>query len=611
MTKIGMSTFMKNYPGLGLICVGVLSIASPSWAQTYTISPFAGGGNPAGTNGDGGPASMASFAGPIDGIAIAPNGNVYISESQGNVVRLISKNGIISTVAGTGLPGYLGDGGPAVSARLNGPSGLAVDAAGNLYIADGSSVRKVSPDGTITTFAGTGSFSGDPGDGGPATSALLQAPFGLAFDANGNLYISDQYANNVRKVSPNGVITTVAGTGSGGTLGDGGPALSAQLLSPESIAIDGAGNLYIADFGNNRVRKVSTNGIITTVAGTGGFGYLGDGGPATGAQFYYISAVAIDPSGNLLIADENNSRVRRVTSDGNIATIAGDGVAGFVFKSSPATSASLYAPSALAVGGNGTVYIGDGGGAYILVPTTSVGSPPSITSAVNAFSNASTIAPNTWVAIKGSNLAPSGDSRIWQGSDFVSSQMPTALDGVSVTMNGENAYVYYISPTQLNILTPPDLASGTVQVQVAVGGQTSASFTVQTQANSLAFFVFNGGPYVVGGHLNGSIVGPTTLFPGASTPAQAGEEVVLYANGFGPTSSPIAKGSSIQAGTLTPTPVIQIGGTPATVKFAGLVSPGLYQFNVIVPSTASSGDNPLTVMYKGQSTQTGVLLTVQ
>ena len=189
--------------------------------------------------------------------------------------------------------------------------------------------------------------------------------------------------------------------------------------------------------------------------------------------------------------------------------------------------------------------------------------------------------------------------------------MPVALDAVSVTMNGESVYVYYVSPTQLNILTPPDLASGAVQVQVAVNGLTSASFTVQAQPESPSVFVFNGGPYVIATHLNNSIIGPASLYPGASTPAQDGEEIVLYANGFGPTSSPIVKGSETQSGTLPSAPLVQFTGAAAKIIFAGLVSPGLYQFNVVVPMSAAHGDNTLSIQYNGKSIQSGVLLTVQ
>ena len=186
--------------------------------------------------------------------------------------------------------------------------------------------------------------------------------------------------------------------------------------------------------------------------------------------------------------------------------------------------------------------------------------------------------------------------------------MPKQLDGVSVTMNGESAYVYYISPSQIDVLTPPDLAPGPVQVKVA-NGATDLTYTAQAQQYSLSFFVY-GGSYVAGTHLNGTDLGSATLYPGLTTPAQPGELITLYANGFGPSTTPVVAGSSVQTGTLPTLPVIQIGGANAFVQFAGLVSPGLYQFNVQVPASTPNGDNPITVQYNGQSTQTGVLLTV-
>lgn len=239
-----------------------------------------------------------------------------------------------------------------------------------------------------------------------------------------------------------------------------------------------------------------------------------------------------------------------------------------------------------------------------------INSPPTITLVQNAEGGASTIAPNTWVTLKGSSLAPVGDSRIWQTSDFVNSQLPTQLDGVSVTLNGEKAFVYYISPTQINILTPPDLTAGTDQVQVATKAGNSASFTVQVQAESPSFFIFGGGPYVAATHSDGSLIGPATLYPGSTTPAQPGETIVLYANGFGKSATPVTSGSETQSGNLNPAPVITVGGTPATVVFAGLISPGLFQFNVVVPASASVGDKALTATYNGLITQSGVLVTI-
>ncbi len=236
---------------------------------------------------------------------------------------------------------------------------------------------------------------------------------------------------------------------------------------------------------------------------------------------------------------------------------------------------------------------------------------PVISEVANAEGESQIIAPNTWLEIKGQNLAPSGDTRIWQASDFSSTTMPAQLDKVSATVNGKNAYVYYISPTQVNILTPPDTLSGPVEVAVTNNGATSAFFTAQAQSISPSFFVFNGGPYVAAEHLSGSLIGPPTLYPNSSTPAAPGETIVLYANGFGPTSIPVVSGSIAQSGTLSPLPVITIGGVQATVTFAGLVAPGEFQFNIVVPSTLADGDQPITAKYSGQSTQPGSLITIK
>ncbi len=229
----------------------------------------------------------------------------------------------------------------------------------------------------------------------------------------------------------------------------------------------------------------------------------------------------------------------------------------------------------------------------------------------NAESQAATIAPNTWIEVKGSGLAPAGDSRIWVASDFVGNQMPTSLDGVSVTVNGVAAYVYYISSTQVNALTPPGALPSSVNVVLTNGGSPGAPFPVAAQAESLAFFVFNGGPYVAATHLDGSLIGPATLYPGYSTPASPGETIVIYANGFGATSVPVTAGAETQSGTLSPLPVIMIGGLAATVQFAGLVAPGEFQFNVVVPASLTGGDQTITARYDGSSTQAGTLVTVQ
>ena len=247
-------------------------------------------------------------------------GNLYISDQSNQRIRKVTAaTGIITTVAGNGTAGYSGDGGPATSAELNFPAGVAVDSAGNLYIADynNSVIRKVHTSGIMTTVAGNGT-GGYSGDSGPATSAELYLPIGVAVDGAGNLYIADTGNQHIRKVDASGIITTVAGNGTAGYSGDGGLAISAQLDRPTSAAVDSAGNLYIADTGNQRIRKVNASGIITTVAGNGTNGYSGDSGPATIAELYNPVGVAVDGAGNLYIADLSNQRIREV----NVTTSA-------------------------------------------------------------------------------------------------------------------------------------------------------------------------------------------------------------------------------------------------------------------------------------------------
>jgi uncharacterized protein (TIGR03437 family) len=236
---------------------------------------------------------------------------------------------------------------------------------------------------------------------------------------------------------------------------------------------------------------------------------------------------------------------------------------------------------------------------------------PMIAEVANAEGESPIIAPNSWVEIKGVNLAPANEARTWANSDFVKNQLPTQLDGVSVTVNGKPAFVYYISPTQVNILTPPDAMSGPVQVQLTNNTVIAASFAVDAQSLSPSFFVFNGGPYVAATHANGAYLGPTTLYPSLTTPAKPGEVVVLYANGFGATSTPVVSGSETQSGSLSPLPAIKIGGVGATVQFAGLVAPGQYQFNVVVPAGLADGDQTIASTYNGQTTQPGTLITIQ
>ncbi|MBV9768721.1 MAG: SMP-30/gluconolactonase/LRE family protein, partial [Bryobacterales bacterium] len=422
---------------VSLLCAASLAAADSS-STSYTIQTVAGNDS----SGDGGKALSAALSQP-EGMAIDGAGNVYVADAAENRVRKILTDGTIQTVAGTGVGGFAGDGGPANSALLNQPYGLALDPTGNLYIADlgNARVRRVAVDGTIQTVAGGGTLAANgTGQGGPATSAQLTQPRNLAIGPGGSLYISDFGANQVYRVSSNSVLSIVAGTGTAGSIGVGTSALLAELSSPAGLVADSTGALYIADSGNNCVRKVydgviitvfntpaptgvaldSTgtlyvaassyfgtvsqqissitsardvqvdasgnvyassgafvmeipdNGVAATIAGSGASPYFGgDSGPATSAQLYSPSGIAVDSSGNWYIADTGNNRIRMVTAAGVISTIAGTGVAGATGDNGPALKSQLSGPESIAIDGSNNLYIADTGNNEVRKITTS------------------------------------------------------------------------------------------------------------------------------------------------------------------------------------------------------------------------------------------------
>jgi sugar lactone lactonase YvrE len=316
------------------------------------LKTIAGNGT-AGHSGDGGPATTAELNTP-DGIAFDTQGNLYIADISNNVIRKVDTLGNITTVAGNATQGFSGDGGPATAAELNGPFGVVLDAAGNLYIMDAlnARIRKVDTAGTITTFAGNGKF-GFAGDGGPATSATISLVQGARFDTAGNLYVPQCGPAAVRKIDTSGTITTVAGNGTDGFSGDGGPATAAQLNCPSGVVIDNTGDLFIADYNNDRIREVNASGVITTIAGNGTSGFSGDGGPSLTAEVNIPNDVDLDSAGNLYIADSGNNRVRKIDTTGIITTVVGG--------LNNAGSAGINAPSALAFDLKDNLYFSDTG----------------------------------------------------------------------------------------------------------------------------------------------------------------------------------------------------------------------------------------------------------
>ncbi len=606
----------------------------------YTISTFAGTYSttatcPSTSVGDGGAAASAQLCGPA-GLAFDGSGNLYIADSNNERVREVTSSGSISTVAGNGKAGFAGDGSSATASgtELNSPSAVAFDSSGNLYIADSQNyeVRKVAG-GAISTVAGHNqSGAGFSGDLGPATGAQFNGPSGLALDSAGNLYISDPFYNEVRVVCANqtpiactntafgsvtfaaGDINTFAGnqvTGAG-YQGDGSPATASLLNNPIGLAMDSAGNLYIADTSNNAIRKVAPNGIITTVAGNGNptGAYSGDGGLATQAQLNSPKAVAVDASGNLYIADTVNCVIRMVEPNGIITTIAGNGVPGYFGDGAAATGANLAFPSGVAVYG-GKVYISDSQNNVVRMLTPQAqNNPPKVNAGgvvtASAFGASATVAPGSWIEIYGSNLAP--DTRQWQTSDFSGSTAPVALDFTSVTVGQQPAYVAYISPGQVNVQVP-NVSAGTQTLVVSNPNGSSAAYnlTVGAAPGLYAPALVNIGGKQYAGAFEASSPNTWVLPAGAvstltSQPAKPGDTIILYGVGFGSVTPSIPAGQ-IASGQTSLTAQVQFmfGSTPATTTYQGLAPGlvGLYQFNVVVPTMAANNAVPLTFTQGG------------
>ena len=569
-----------------------------------TVNSYAGNGLVS-RSGDGGAATGAQLNGPL-GVAVDAAGNLYIADTANNAVRRVS-GGVISSFAGTGTAGSSGDGNAAGGAQLNGPQGLAVDSSGSLYIADTQNhkVRKVS-NGTITTVAGTGT-AGFAGDGGSAGSAQLNLPFGVAVDAAGNLYIAEFGNNRVRMVSTNGNISTLAGNGVAGYSGDDGQAGSAMLNGPQGVAVDGAGNVYIADSANNRVRRVAPNGVITTVAGNGIAGFSGDGGYGVNAQVGNPVAVATDSVGNLYVAD-GSARVRKLFVSGLITTIAGS-TRGYSGDGGSAPNALMNGPSALAIDAAGSIWVADTlNNAVRLLQFTGGGTTVSaVTSGASILSGP--VAPGEVIVIWGSGLGP---TPLVQYQADANGLVPTNVGGTSVYVNGVLAPVLYASPNQVAAVVPFGITSSLAQLYVQYQNVTSAPFNLSVASQIPAIFTLNSsgvGQAAAINNQDGSI-------NDAGHPAKVGDYIQLYITGAGQTS-PSGTDGLISTG---PGPVpagavnVTIGGQHASVNFAGGAPgavAGVFQVNAQVPSGITAGSAvPVVVQVGTSNSQPNVTIAV-
>jgi uncharacterized protein (TIGR03437 family) len=607
---------LRNYRSLPA-AVALLAGSAVCLAQApsvYSIGTFAGNGT-AGLSGDSGLATDAELNFPM-GISIDSSGNMYIGDVMNHNIRKITTDGKIASVAGSNANGYSGDDDDATDATLSYPCAAVAGSSSGFYIADTGNgvIRKVSSDGKISTFAGTTTI-GFYGNGGPATTAHLHGPSALVMDSAGNLYIADTVNNQIRKVGTDGKINAFAGSSNLGYAGDGGAAVNAYLNRPEAIAIDASGNMYIADTGNHRIRKVATDGTITTVAGNGVARFSGDGGLAVNASLYYPQGVAVDSAGYVYISDTYNTRIRVVSPNGLITTIAGNGKFGSYGDGWLATSAALSFPRGIAVGSDGKVYVADHQNSRIRVLTpiqsTSTSAPAAIVAGVtsaSAFGPSTAVAPGSWIEIYGSNLASA--TRQWATADFSGIKAPTSLDGTSVTIGGQAAYLSYISPNQVNALVPQTVTPGEQALVVTTRSGSGGEFilTVQTTQPGLFApdaFKVAGKQYAAAATSDGS----SYILPRASVdmparPARPGEVVTLYGVGFGAVTPTPGDGEIVQEENSLVLPIeFYFGDTLANVRYAGLApgNIGLYRFDVIVPAMADDDATPLTFKLGGAS----------
>ncbi len=692
------------------LLLAAISWTAPSLRAQGFVTTVAGNGATA-YFGEGLVATSVGLQDP-SGLAVDAAGNLYLADGGSRIRKITIASGVINTVAGStsAAPnlGFSGDGGPATSAAMLGTGifqGVAVDAQNNFYFADilNNRVRKVDANGIITTFAGSGQLLGDTN--GQATTVPLFNPHGVAVDAQGNVYIADTGHSKVLKVSPAGQATTIAGTGVQGFSGDGGAASAAQLALPRNVFVAPNGTVYISDYGNNRVRKIDGAGVITTVAGNGDVQFTGDGGPGPNAGVSGPLGLALDAAGNLYIADNGHDRIRKVDTTGIITTAVGNSAFVDPFKDGNlATETRIIAPKGIAIDAQGTLYFSDSGfhrvrkvgatkpgkkitGSFsslsFTVPVGSTTKPTQLvqigsSSDALTFTPSATAAGGSWLSVTASatttptsiriTLDPTGlaagvydgtvkltpaepqdialnvfvtltvtpaapiegapallDGGVVNGASFApfpnpiaagaivalfgsnlaadtveasTVPLPTTLGATQVLMNGIAAPLFFVSTGQINAQVPWQLAgNGTINVRVVNANQPSNTAVPSLLDGSPGIFTLPGTATAIITHADGSLV--TT-----ASPAARGEVVILYAAGLGPvTNAPAsgAAGPSDPLARVVANALVQVGDKFATVLFAGL-SPGfvaLYQMNIQLPNDAPLGDAVNLQVYSG------------
>jgi uncharacterized protein (TIGR03437 family) len=635
--------------GLAIDAAGNLYIADSGnhavrkVSKSGAIGTYAGIGSP-GYSGDGGAATAAGLDQP-EGVAVDPSGSLYIADTFDNRVRVVAPGGIIQTVAGTGFSSYSGDGGspttaalflptdvatdsggnlyiadygnsrirqvaqgkiqtvvgsnattvifdqaPATTIRLNGPTGLAVDTSGNIFIAEGGigtgsglaegdfKIWKINGVGVVSTAAGNG-IENYSGDGGAATAAQINTPSNMVLDAVGNLYIADSANNRVRRISPGGVIVTVAGNGVAGYSGDGGPATSAMLNSPEGLAADADGNVYIADTKNNRIRKLLPSGTIIGIAGNGNAAFFGDGGPANSASIHAPEALYSAGGGHIYIADTGNQRIRELLPDGTIITVAGNGSQGVAGDGGAATSAQLSLPAGVTLDAAGNMYIADQGNNRVRLVSTN--------GTISTFAGAATFALGDGGPATGAQL---------------SAPESVALDAagnVYIADSGHNR-IRVVSGGTINTLAGTGVCCYEGDGGLASAAQLDSPWGLLLDSSGRLFVADSGNNAIrlIQTAPTGGLPTIAAIANGASNQTGAvagGEIVVVYGSGLGPAQL-------VAAGT-GPAPPQQLNGVTVLVNGtpASLIYVSAAQLSAIIPNGVTGANAQVVVQYQGQS----------